>query len=131
MQVDNVIVHQCEICGQILASKEAHYTHVKLSHKMKLDRAKVTVQYKLDSFGLKGCEFCGMEMEALKELIEHVVTYHNHENWNVPMSMVEFRCEQCQITYRSSKLYHRHLKFNHYKFKRKASKKWAFHAEGV
>ncbi len=113
VQIDNKYVHQCEICGQIFASQAAHWTHLKLTHKIKREYSSLDANRCNQS---QVCDFCQEQFRDLKELIEHVVNVHPEENWSPPMFQFQLRCEKCSFKVGSTILYHRHLKYNHHKF---------------
>jgi len=108
-----------------LASLEALYTHIKLTHKV--PRSKIDLKLHKE----KKCEFCERVLDSPKDYISHLVNDHPDEEPPKEMRKLRglLRCE-CGDKYKAPQDFYRHLKYNHEKI---VNEKYQFknHNEGV
>ena len=111
VQIDGKYVFQCEYCKKILGSLAAHYTHIKLTHKMKKTASEIKVTKK------QKCPFCIEENLSSRDYVIHLVNEHPDKEPPNDLKNLEngFSCSDCDEIYQSPMFYYRHLKFNHEK----------------
>ena len=111
VQIDGKYVFQCEYCNKILGSLPAHYTHIKLTHKMKKRACEIKVMKK------QNCPLCTNENLTSKDYVVHLVNEHPDKEPPNDLKNLEkgFHCSDCNEIYNEPMIYYRHLKYNHEK----------------
>lgn len=111
VKVDGKYVFQCDYCEKILGSLNAKYTHVKLTHKIKLHISDIKVTKK------QKCIYCSEENFSSKNFIIHLVNQHAGKDPSNELKNLEkgYRCIDCNEYYIMPMVYYRHLKYNHEK----------------
>jgi hypothetical protein len=111
VQIDGKYVFQCEYCNKILGSLPAHYTHIKLTHKIKKTASEIKVMKK------QNCPLCTEENLTSKDYVIHLVNEHPDKQPPNDLKNLEkgFHCSDCDEIYHTPMFYYRHLKYNHEK----------------
>ena len=126
VEIDGKYVFQCEYCQKILSSIAAHYTHIKLSHKIKKSATDIKVTKKQE------CQFCDEVLKSAKEFIIHLAEIHPEEELSKELKKLPkvYKCDGCGDKIVSPTDFYRHLKYNHAKI---VNSRWKYkvHAEGV
>ena len=111
VEIDGKYVFQCEYCQKILSSLAAHYTHIKLTHKIRKSSHDIKVTNK------QICPFCEKVLKSATDFIIHLV--NDHPDKEPPKELKKlprgFKCKDCDDTYIAPKDFYRHLKYNHEK----------------
>ena len=107
--------YQCFVCQKVMASQAALYTHLKLTHKIKLNGKEFKL--KVDAVPTK-CTICDLILNSYMECIDHILDNHGLE---IPTELRmqggrgktrNLYCVQCSFESKKIKLYAQHRKLH-------------------
>ena len=66
------LIHECNICQKVVASRTALYTHLKLTHKVKQEKSHGNYSLIKD----QKCDFCDVILKTDVDYVDHMVVEH-------------------------------------------------------
>ena len=101
-----ILIHQCHICQKVLGSREALYTHLKLTHKVRQEKSVEDYSVITD----QKCDHCEKIMKTDIEYVDHLV--NEHPASKLPTFVYKqrkiFKCRDCSYQCSKLKNYYKH-----------------------